>query len=752
MSIPNHILEQLNSQADLVSIIGRHTTLKRAGNEYKGCCPFHGEKSPSFYVNPQKNIYHCFGCSVGGNAISFLRDYENLTFVEAVNELSKQTGIEIPKEEHQNVRYQRTKAKPKPQPVASPAVPSSSLSVKSAVQTIDVPSIGSTLDNQHQSQQQPNYDSNGYADYPALDSYDSDSYGSDNDNSMPYMADGYGDSYANNYADNYTDNHDTDYGSEHQNKYQNEHQNEHSYPPDDAMYAGLDSASADNIVHDKEGNLYELLTQIQQFYQHSLTTHPHALHYFKSRGITEQSLETFGLGYAPFGWQHLEHAFPQDIEGLKALGLVRQSDSGRDYDLLRDRIIFPIRDNQGRTIGFGGRALDDEVKPKYINSSDSPVFHKQHVLYGYYEARQQRANDWLVVEGYMDVIALHQAGIYGAVASMGTAINENQVSRLLTLNPTLTLSFDGDSAGQKAAWRTLEIALPVLSDDKELRFLTLPNNHDPDTFIKSNGSDAMREQIINAMPLSQYIFAYLSERHDLSLVEGKAKLMSQVRALTAALPKGSSFRYLLNNDIYQKLGGKRSQNSEAKDALLNFDGDMTISQQLQLCFLFQPRALRDDPIEAIWRQAGIDRLALPAHIKQRAPADANRPMAWEDLQDAALFDVVSTIQRCSSYLPSDVNGAAHFILSNLNPSTQESLSRSWGSFYKTLTARNILSLDEQIENLVLQLMNNGMQKKMKALIKNPDTIKQFIVNKQTQLLSDWLRAQQAQQSAQMIIV
>ena len=721
-SIPNHILEQLNSQADLISIIGRHTTLKRAGSEYKGCCPFHGEKSPSFYVNPQKNIYHCFGCNASGNAISFLRDYESLTFMEAVTELSKQTGIEVPKEEQQNVRYRRLK----PKPAASASVSSPTTRIKNSVQTIDAPSIGATVDNQNQPQPQQNYDSHSYADYPPLDTYDS----------MSFVATGYDDGYA--------DNQNNDYGSM--------HQGEHIYPPDGAMFAGFDGGIADSRPDDKDGDLYELLTQIQQFYQHSLSTHPHAMHYFKSRGITEQSLATFGLGYAPFGWQHLEHAFPQDIEGLKALGLVRQSESGRDYDLLRDRIIFPIRDNQGRTIGFGGRALDDEVKPKYINSSDSPVFHKQHVLYGYYESRQQRANDWLVVEGYMDVIALHQAGIYGAVASMGTAINESQISRLLTLNPTLTLSFDGDSAGQKAAWRTLEIALPVLSDDKELRFLTLPNNHDPDTFINSHGSDAMREQIANAMPLSQYIFAYLSERYDLTLVEGKAKLMSQVRALTAALPKGSSFRYLLNNDIYQKLGGKRSQNSEAKDALLNFDGDMTISQQLQLCFLFQPRVLRDDPIEAIWRQAGIDHLTLPAHIQQRAPSDANRPLAWADLQDNALLDVVTTTQRCLAYLPADINAAAHFILSNLQPTTQAVLSRSWGAFYKTLTTRNILSLDEQIETLVMQLINNSMQKKMQNLIKNPDTIKLAIVRKQTQLLNDWLRAQQAEQSAQMISV
>lgn len=709
MSIPNHILEQLNSQADLVSIIGRHTTLKRAGGEYKGCCPFHGEKSPSFYVNPQKNIYHCFGCSVGGNAISFLRDYENFTFIEAVNELSKQTGIEVPKEEQQNVSYQRSKKQPtiKP-PVAATQAPNKPLN--SAQISADIPSghVSSNYNDSH-------YNNNSYENYPPLESYDS----------MPYMADDYGSAY---HADN-------------------------SYPPawlvDSNDITQVQDMSG---IADKDGNLYELLEQIQLFYQHNLTIHPHAKHYFLSRGITEDIFETFGLGYAPFGWQHLEHQFPQDIEGLKALGLVRQSESGRDYDLLRDRVIFPIRDNQGRTIGFGGRALDDEVKPKYINSSDSPVFHKQHVLYGYYESRQKRADNWLVVEGYMDVIALYQAGIYGAIASMGTAINESQISRLLTLNPTLTLSFDGDSAGQKAAWRTLEVALPVLSDDKELRFLTLPNNHDPDTFIKSQGGDAMREQIANAMPLSQYIFAYLSERHDLTLVEGKAKLMSQVRALTTALPKGSSFRYLLNNDIYQKLGGKRSQNIEAKDALLDFDGEMTISQQLQLCFVFQPRALIDDPIESIWQKAGINELHLPAHLKQKASADVLRPLAWEDMQDAALLDVVSTIKCCLNYLPKDANAAAHFILSNVKPLTQETLSRDWGSFYKALTSRNILSLDGLVEELVSQLIERHMKKKTQDLIKNPDNIKLAIVRKQSQLLNDWLRAQQAEQSAQMATV
>ncbi|MES1964644.1 DNA primase [Psychrobacter sp. AH5] len=722
MSIPNHILEQLNSQADLISLIGRHTTLKRAGNEYKGCCPFHGEKSPSFYVNPQKNIYHCFGCSVGGNAISFLRDYENLTFMEAVDELSKQTGIEVPKDEQKNVSYQRSKPKARAPVARITTIAPSKQPPSTAAQSTSL-SDSAPPDYYSDYNSQANYTD--YDPYHSPEAYDQH-YGQ-LPAAIPYSAD----YHASDYHNQPPEWHSAD---------------EHSLTLDHAGIGANTNDSVNDSVNEQEGNLYELLEQIQQFYQRNLATHPHAKHYFSARGVSEQSIETFGLGYAPFGWQHLEHEFPQDIEGLKALGLVRQSDSGRDYDLLRDRIIFPIRDNQGRTIGFGGRALDDEVKPKYINSSDSPVFHKQHVLYGYYESRQQRADSWLVVEGYMDVIALYQAGIYGAVASMGTAINESQISRLLTLNPTLTLSFDGDSAGQKAAWRTLEIALPVLADDKELRFLTLPNNHDPDTFIKSNGADAMREQIKNAVPLSQYIFAYLSERYDMSLAEGKAKLMSQVRTLTTLLPKGSSFRYLLNNDIYQKLGGRRSQNAAAKDALLDFDGEMTISQQLQLCFLFQPQALIDDPIEAIWQQAGLNNLKLPAHIEQKASSDATRAVVWEDLQDSGLLELVSTIKRCAKHLPKDANAAAHFVLSNLDATNQATLGRHWSSFYKTLMSRNILSVDELIENLVSQLLERHMRK----LIKNPDYVKATIVRMQSQRLSDWLRAQQAEQSAQMI--
>lgn len=737
MSIPSHILDQLNSQADLVSIIGRHTTLKRSGNEYKGCCPFHGEKTPSFYVNPQKNIYHCFGCGVGGNAISFLRDYENLTFLEAVKELSRQTGIEVPKEDTQAFKYQRaplpTRAtsasnrpsqnsgsRPpvndngsnKPSSAASSATlanPASAHPSAQAADTITYPATNATLNQGHQNAIGPD-------DYPP-DYYIPESTSDSFDDWQGYEGIADLDTAAS-------------YGN----------------TPDDP-YAPQSFGVASNPPVSQEGNLYDLLDQIQQFYQQCLTQNAAAKQYFLSRGLSEQTLQTFGLGYAPQGWQHLESQFPRDIAGLKALGLVRTSESGRDYDLLRDRVIFPIRDNQGRVIGFAGRALDDEVKPKYINSSDSPVFHKQHVLYGYYEARQQRANDWVVVEGYMDVIALYQAGIYGAVASMGTSINEAQISRLLTMNPTLTLCFDGDSAGQKAAWRTLEVSMAVLSDDKELRFLTLPEGHDPDTYIKVNGVEAMRRQIAEAMPLSQYVFAYLSERYDLSLAEGKAKLMSQVRALTNQLPKGSSFRSLLNNDIYQKLGGRRAQNKAAHDALLNFDSTLTININLYLCLLYQPTILDNRPLSRIWQKSGVTDLELPDSLLDRIEKSGEQLPAlpsWSDIDDDHLYVLVNTINKLLPYLPDDVNAASHFILANLPIPLQSLLASQWQQFYQNMVNRGVLDVEFLFEELIIQVLYKTLKHQLRH---SKNYLIKEILNRRWKALMAWHKRLEAEQSA-----
>lgn len=761
MSIPNHILDQLNSQADLVGIIGKHTTLKRAGKEFKGNCPFHGEKTPSFYVNPQKNVYNCFGCGVGGNAISFLRDYENQTFMEAVRELSRQTGIEIPKEDNKDLRYKRG-VKKQPQP-------SQPYSQNQGSKGGNSKTNNSEINNSETSNSKNN---NPQANTPAIGQPASPN------NTQPAYSP----------TDNSPNN-----GSGMDGGYLDEASYFDSAPPPDWEMGYYDDEFANSFVptnqdqsfspiqqqaDTQEGNLYDLLTAVCEFYQKNLTSNSRALSYFKERGLTDKTIAEFKLGYAPTGWQHLEQAFPQDIEGLRALGMIRKSEKGRDYDLLRDRVIFPIRDNQGRVIAFAGRALDNEVKPKYINSSDSPVFHKQHVLYGYYESRQHRANDWLVVEGYMDVIALYQAGIFGAVASMGTAINESQISRLLQLNPTLTLCFDGDSAGQKAAWRTLEVALPVLSDDKELRFLTLPGGHDPDTYVALQGVDAMREQIKNAMPLSQYIFAYLSERYDLSMAEGKAKLMSQVRQLTNNLPKGSSFKYLLNNDIYQKLGGRKGQKKSAHDVLLDFNSDMTVSRMLELCLLFSPNLMKEDPIQRIWQDSGVAAIELceerskqktdqngdkasaaapvktpvntsvKSNVNSNSTASVQAPPlpSWQDFDSPSLVQLTETISSLVPYLPKDTNAAAHFILANLPATMQQTLAKRWYSFWSNLNQRGIIDVDELVDDLLVQLMLHALSKQM-SQTKNIIIIR--YLNQQRQTLLNWSKEQQAVQSSKM---
>ena len=335
----------------------------------------------------------------------------------------------------------------------------------------------------------------------------------------------------------------------------------------------LEFDHAPNFQEDavQEGNLFDLLENVAQFYEKQLPQSQSAQQYFKQRGLTAQTIQFWRLGYAPEDWQHLEKAFPQDIEGLKLLGLIRTSDSGRDFDLLRDRVIFPIRDSKGRVVGFGGRALNDEIKPKYINSPDSEIFHKNQLLYGLYEGRKQKAQDWLMVEGYMDVIALQQYGIYGAVATLGTASNTEHLNILFKQNHRITIAFDGDLAGQKAARRTLEIALPLLNDGRELKFFVLPNNHDPDSLIRREGIENFQKLLKDSPLLSDFIFAHISQNHNISTPEGKSQVMAELRQLTELLPKVGSYRYLLQQFFKEKLGFNRKwQPYTNNDASLSF--------------------------------------------------------------------------------------------------------------------------------------------------------------------------------------
>ncbi|MDN5490577.1 MAG: CHC2 zinc finger domain-containing protein [Acinetobacter sp.] len=352
----------------------------------------------------------------------------------------------------------------------------------------------------------------------------------------------------------------------------------------------FDSVGFDQIPQD--GNLYDLLENIAQFYERQLPNSKVAQNYFKHRGLSAETIQYWRLGYAPEDWQHLEKAFPQDIEGLKLLGLIRTSDSGRDFDLLRDRVIFPIRDNKGRVVGFGGRALNDEIKPKYINSPDSEVFHKNQLLYGLYEGRKDRAQNWLMVEGYMDVIALQQNGISGATATLGTASNADHLNILFKQNYQITIAFDGDAAGQKAARRTLEIALPLLNDGRELKFFVLPKEHDPDSLIRKEGFETFQRIWQQSPLLSDFVFALLSQNYDVATPEGKSQVMAELNQLTELLPKQGSYRYLLRQFFKEKLGFNRKwQPQVSLDASLSFnirtkDEDFAVAILMQHPFLY----------------------------------------------------------------------------------------------------------------------------------------------------------------------
>jgi DNA primase len=278
-------------------------------------------------------------------------------------------------------------------------------------------------------------------------------------------------------------------------------------------------------------DLGEPLLAAARFYRAQLKESPQAIEYLRRRGLTGAVAAHFGIGYAPPGWQNLERVFPNYADpALDAAGLVVTNDAGKRYDRFRDRVMFPIHDAQGRVIGFGGRVLDGG-EPKYLNSPETPVFSKGRELYGLYLARNaiRVAKRIVVVEGYMDVVALAQHGIGYAVATLGTSTTPTHVQKLLRLSDSVVFCFDGDAAGRKAAWRALENTVGELRDGKEIRFLFLPDGEDPDDFVRKRGKDAFEAALAQAAPLSQYFLTELSARHSPATAEGRAALVMAAR-------------------------------------------------------------------------------------------------------------------------------------------------------------------------------------------------------------------------------
>jgi len=402
--IPQHFVDELVARTDIIEVIGGRVQLKRAGREYKACCPFHDEKTPSFTVSPDKQFYHCFGCGAHGTALGFVMEYDHLGFVEAVEELAARAGLEVPRE-------------------------------------------------------------------------------------------------------------------------------------------GGDAAPRPNE------DLYVALERAALFFRQSLSGEPRAREYLAGRGLTSDSLTRFGIGYAPPGWSALLDRYgttPEERQTLARAGLViERTDGGTgQYDRFRDRVMFPIRDVRGRTIGFGGRVLD-KGEPKYLNSPETELFHKGRELYGLYEARQATRNlaRLLVVEGYMDVVRLHQAGITHAVATLGTATTPEHLQRIFRLVGEVVFCFDGDRAGRAAAWRALENAVSEVKQGRQLRFLFLPDGHDPDTLVGEEGAQAFEARIGAAVPLADYLIGELASRCDVASVDGRARLVELARPLIQRIP----------SDVYREL-------------------------------------------------------------------------------------------------------------------------------------------------------------------------------------------------------
>lgn len=293
----------------------------------------------------------------------------------------------------------------------------------------------------------------------------------------------------------------------------------------------------------QEENIYDVLAEAARFYQAQLRQHPQALQaidYLKNRGLSGEIAKEFAIGYAPAGWNNLLQALGQQrLKLLIDAGLVIEKEQGKYYDRFRERIMFPIRDRRGRVIGFGGRVLGDGT-PKYLNSPETPVFHKGRELYGLYEARQS-VKDWsrvLVVEGYMDTVALAQYGIRNVVATLGTAVTPEHLDLLFRNTSEVVFCFDGDRAGRQAAWRGLENALPAMHDGRQVRFIFLPEGEDPDTLVRKIGAEEFSKAIAAAVPLSEFMIEQLGQQIDLRSLDGQAKLVESVRPLITRMPAG----------------------------------------------------------------------------------------------------------------------------------------------------------------------------------------------------------------------
>jgi len=365
-------------------------------------------------------------------------------------------------------------------------------------------------------------------------------------------------------------------------------------------------------------DLYEFMQKAADYYREQLKSAPVAIDYLKGRGLTGQVAAHFGIGYAPAGWQNLQSVFPDyAAKALKDCGLVIDGEGGRRYDRFRDRIMFPILNQRGSVIGFGGRVLG-EGEPKYLNSPETPLFEKGRELYGLSQARTaiREAGRVIVVEGYMDVVALAQHGVEYAVATLGTATSATHVQKLFRQTDEIVFCFDGDAAGRRAAWHALEVSLPVLADHKAVKFLFLPAEDDPDSYIRAQGREAFEKLLAEARPLSEFFLGELRGRVDTATPEGRSRLIHEAKPLLKRIA-APGLQLQILKQVAQAAGisqeeagrlaeirggatpvaGRPAPARGANRAMLALDGKS--ERELIKCLLTHPPLARDVPLEIL---------------------------------------------------------------------------------------------------------------------------------------------------------
>ena len=505
--IPSAFIDDLLARVDIVDVIEPRVRLRQRGRSLLARCPFHEERTPSFSVSREKQFYYCFGCRASGTAITFLMEYDGLGFLDAVEELATQAGMEVP----------RTGPDPGARRGESP---------------IDLESV----------------------------------------------------------------------------------------------YAALDRAN--------------------RYFRRQLREHSgrdRAVEYLKSRGVSGELAARFELGFAPPGWEGLMSALGDaGREALERAGLVIRRDGGTHYDRFRDRVMFPIRDRRGRVVGFGGRVIGDG-EPKYLNSPDGPAFHKGRELYGHYQVLRGRGNRpsrLVVVEGYMDVVALAEFGIDYAVATLGTAATRDHFQQLYRSTREVVFCFDGDTAGRAAAWRALEQALPLMREGRQASFLLLPEGEDPDSFVRTRGAEAFEAAAAAAPPLSELLFSTLVGEANPATLEGRARIVERAVALIASVPSGA-FRTMLADRtaeigrvareevqvLLRGSGRSGSRGGEERAASRPPGGSRTpsfVRQAIHL-LLHQPSlagpAVRTEGMMAVIEQLELEGAPLLAELMRAAGAD-----------------------------------------------------------------------------------------------------------------------------------